>query len=399
VSGFAGTLHILALDDDGRLARRSQIRKVASRNERTLLMIAAGCLLLSSPRSLKAQGNGRFKVGVQHRIFTVDRPYDWRGANTRGLITTIWYPAESGSMEKAQWIGPPDNPLFQAGRAAPDARLVGSPGQFPLIVLSHGTGGSALMMAWIGTVLASHGYIAAAVNHPGNNGVDGYTPQGFLTWWERARDLSVVIDHMLADPAFGSRIDAHRLGAAGFSLGGYTMIEIAGGITDPSAFEAFCNSPRADNICKSPPEFPDLSGQFDKLTRSDPAFQAALRHAGDSYRDSRVRAVFAMAPALGPAFTASSLEKIAIPVEIVAGDHDENVPIASSARFFAAHIPGARFTIFPGGVGHYVFLDSCTDQGRKIRPLLCSDAPGVDRDAIHTKTAELALSFFAANLP
>jgi predicted dienelactone hydrolase len=361
-------------------------------------IIAAFVLSAAFSGAARAQERARFKVGVQNRTFTVDQPYDWRGAATHALTTVIWYPAGAAAVEKPQWIGSPENPLFSAGSAAPDAPLAASPPKFPLIVLSHGTGGSALMMSWIGIVLAAHGYIAAAVNHPGNNATEAYTPQGFSTWWERARDLSVVIDRMLADSTFGARIDSHRIGAEGFSLGGYTMIEIAGGITDVDGYLAFCKSPQADAICKSPPEFPDLIEQFNKLHDTDPAFQAELRHAGDSYRDPRVRAVFALAPALGPAFTPASLGRIAIPVEIVAGAGDQNVPIASSARYFAAHIPGAKLVILPGGVAHYNFLDSCTDAGRKRLPLLCTDAPDVDRDAIHAKVADLAVRFFDSAL-
>ncbi|HEV2424916.1 MAG TPA: peptidase [Terriglobia bacterium] len=345
----------------------------------------------------QAQSGARPKVGVQNRTFTVDE-YDWRGAATHALTTVIWYPADAAAVEKPQWIGPPQSPLFSAGKAAPEAPPAKAPAKFPLIVLSHGTGGSALSIAWIGTALAAHGYIAAAVNHPGNNATEAYTAPGFSEWWERARDLSVVIDRMLSDSTFGDRIDRHRIGAEGFSLGGYTMIEIAGGITDVDGFLAFCKSPRADAICKSPPEFPDLIAQFSRLHDTDPAFQAALRQAGDSYRDPRVRAAFALAPALGPAFTSASLEKIAIPVEIVAGASDQNVPLASSARYFAAHIPGAKLVILPGGVAHYNFLDSCADAGRKRLPLLCTDAPGVNRDAVHARANNLALAFFAAHL-
>lgn len=88
--------------------------------------------------------------------------------------------------------------------------------------------------------------------------------------------------NLLTDPTLGSHIDNERIGAAGFSLGGYTMIEIAGGITDPAAFKEFCASPRADGICKSPPEFPTLVEDFDKLPKDDPDFQATLRHRSDS---------------------------------------------------------------------------------------------------------------------
>ena len=341
----------------------------------------------------------QYKVGVTTRSFIPLGPYDWRGAQTQALLTTIWYPTESSVVEEPQWIGPPDSPLLSAGRAAVDAKLLPSLKKFPLIVLSHGTGGSALTLAWLGTTLASHGYVVAAVNHPGNNALETYTVRGFSLWWLRAKDLSVVIDEMLVDAKFGSRIDASRIAAAGFSLGGYTMIEIAGGITDRSAYSDFCKSSEADNICKVPPEFSaDLFEKVNDLAKSDPQFQTALGHASDSYRDPRVRAVFAIAPALGPAFRPYGLNKISIPVEIVAGESDENVPILSSAKFIASQIPHAKLVILPGGVAHYTFLTTCTDRGHQLRPLLCNDAPGIDRDAIHAKTAAMAVNFFAANL-
>src|SRR5262249_11173604 len=156
-------------------------------------------------------------------------------------------------------------------------------------------------------------------------GTESYTTQGFVLWWERARDLSVVVDKMLADPEFAGAIDARRIGAAGFSLGGYTMIEIAGGITRRSLYTDFCRSPRADGICVDPPEFPGLTAKFNEAEQAaakdkDTETQVSLTHASDSYRDPRVRAVFAMAPALGPAFDPPSLQKISIPVAIVAGN-------------------------------------------------------------------------------
>jgi predicted dienelactone hydrolase len=358
------------------------------------ILAALGCLMFVSTG---AQSAPPYNAGMTYRTIPVDKPYDWRGAKTHALSAVVWYPVPATASAAAQWIGPPNQPLFAAGRAAPNGTIIAKPTQLPLILLSHGTGGAALQMAWLATVLAAHGYIAVAVNHPGNNGFEGYTARGFATWWERARDLSTVADAMLADAQFGHRIDPKRIGAAGFSLGGYTMIELAGGRTDPQAFIAFCKSPQADDLCKSPPEFPTLSEDLVRLTDTDPEFQAALRHAGDSYRDPRVRAVFAIAPALGPAFPASGLEKIAIPVHILAGTADKNVPIDSSARYFATHIRGAKLTLVPG-VGHYTFLDSCTAAGRTAMPNLCSDGPGIDRDAAHAEAAEQVVEFFQQTL-
>jgi predicted dienelactone hydrolase len=123
------------------------------------------------------------------------------------------------------------------------------------------------------------------------------------------------------------------------------MIEIAGGITDRSAYQEFCKSPAADGICKSPPEFPDLLEQFnklDKMAKDDPELTESLRHEKESHRDPRVRAVFAITPALGPAFPAAGLKNIRIPVQIVAGTADDNVPVASSAKYFASHIRGLQ---------------------------------------------------------
>ena len=80
--------------------------------------------------------------------------------------------------------------------------------------------------------------------------------------------------------------------------------------------------------------------------------------------------VFAMAPALGPALLPESLERIDIPVAIVAGAADAIAPIDSNARSYAAHIPGAELTIFPGAVGHYVFTVNCTEAGRATVPAM-----------------------------
>jgi len=338
-----------------------------------------------------------YKVGVMNRHFIPPEPYDWRGAKTHALITDIWYPVGPVAVEQTQWIGSPDAPFASAGKAARDAAPIAGSEKFPLILLSHGFGGSSSMMAWLGTALASHGFIAAAVNHPGNNSLEDYTLQGASIWWERAGDLSVVLDQLLGDSTFGPHIDPKRVGAAGFSLGGFTVIEIAGGIGELSRYQDFCKSPRADGTCADPPEFPGLTAKATALAQSDPAMQAALREGSKSHRDLRIRAIFAMAPALGPAFDPNSLAKISIPTQIVAGAVDTIVPLDSSAKFFAAHIPHAQLTIFQS-VGHYTFLATCAELGDRTRPELCIDQAGILRDEIHAQTAVMAYHFFDTNL-
>lgn len=359
------------------------------------LMAAAACL---GQAQAAAPDHAAFKVGVVARRFVPPEPYDWRGDANHALTAIVWYPAAPDAKEQQQTIGAPGDPLFEGGRVAHDAALSPTPAKFPLIVMSHGTGGTASSLTWLGTALASAGYVVAAVNHPGNNAIDGYTPQGFSLWWLRARDLSAVISGMLGDPTFGARLDPQRIGAAGFSLGGYTTVALVGGITSLLHFRAFCKSPAADAMCAAPPEFVDLRAKAEALQKSDPEYRAALADDGRSYRDPRVRAVFAIAPSLVPAFTPESLAGIDIPMAIVASAGDTVVPPGSGARFLAAHVKHAELTIIPGAANHYVFTATCTAGGRKELPALCADRAGVDRDAIHAETAHLAKAFFVRTL-
>ncbi|MGO4716568.1 alpha/beta hydrolase family protein [Bradyrhizobium sp. 2TAF24] len=336
-----------------------------------------------------------FKVGVTTRDLVPAEPYDWRGASTHALRTTIWYPATAGAREDAQWIGPRLIPFVSAGRAARDAEPAA--GRHPLILLSHGFGGTASDLAWLGVALAAHGFIAAAINHPGNNGDDGSTVEGAALSWLRAVDLSTVIDALRDDNTFGRRIDPARIGAAGHSFGGYTVIALAGGITDPERLRAFCRSPDADALCAPAPDVSALRQQSMARLASDADFRQRYGRAAASYRDARIRAVFALAPGPGPIFTPESLGRIAIPVALATGSADAVAPPASGAEALGKVIPQATLKRF-ADAGHFVFFGTCTAVGRMALRTVCRDPDGIDRNAVHTETIQLALDFFTASL-
>jgi predicted dienelactone hydrolase len=221
---------------------------------RKLLSSAIAAAALWVAAALTAQSTAAaFKVGMTRRTFIPPAPYHWRGDPKHVLVTMIWYPAAPDTHERPQRFRPPGRPFFNIGPTARNAPLAAAPEKLPLIVLSHGFGakraispGSATR--WRHTAI----YTAAAVSHLGNNAIDGNTVPGATLWWLRARDLSTVIDGMLANPMFGPRIDKSQIGAAG----GYTVIEIAGGITSRAHFRAACASPEADKQCAPPREFP-----------------------------------------------------------------------------------------------------------------------------------------------
>ncbi len=307
-------------------------------------------------------------VGVTTREFR-DRARD------RALVTTIWYPAVDGTAEHTiYWDG-----IFP-GRGAWNVPFRPTPQRRPLVLLSHGSGGDGSNLAWLAEALASHGYVAAAVDHPGDRFGDS-SLEARLAAWRRPPDLTVVLSELLADPALGSRLDPRRVVAAGHSSGALTVLALAGARLQPKAFFAYCHRAGAGPDC----------AVFDGF---DPATIPDIADAGKSFRDRRVRAVVALAPVLGPGVTAASLRSIALPVLLVASRSDELIPFDRNAARFQRLIPGARLTTVPGA-GHFVFMPVCNEPGRFVAANVCVDrTPEVDRAAVHARTAREVIAFF-----
>jgi predicted dienelactone hydrolase len=340
-----------------------------------------------------------YEVGESSRVFKPGHARNWRGAKTQALVTTIWYPANAdGTLyEEPQVIGPPDGPLFLAGGAALNAPIANSQVKFPVVMLSHGTGGSAMQLAWLGSVLARHGFIAVGVNHPGNNALEPYTAEGFVLWWERATDISDAMDALLLDPTFGPHVDEARIGAAGFSIGGYTVLELAGARTDQERFLKACESDPTLHKCVVP-EMKGMGDPEQMLKKVRASSAESMARGGASYRDPRIRAVFAIAPAVGQAFDPDGFREVTIPVAMVVGAADRIAPVATNAGRFLALMPNARLKVLPDGVAHYTFLDTCTDVGKAKLGVYCGDAAGVDREKVHGIVSEMAVKFFDKNL-
>lgn len=334
-----------------------------------------------------------FKVGLKRLFYQDEARSNWDGSGPRPLVTDVWYPAVEDAVETDIFIGSPDFPVFKAGRAARDAGPLQTTKPFPLILLSHGTGGASLQLGWIASYLASEGYIAAAVNHHGNNGLETYVAKGFLHYWERAKDLKVILDQLLADQTFGTLIDPDQIGAAGFSLGGYTVIAIAGGRTNVQPMIDLFTSPQGDLSKVMPPEFTDIDA-FKQEFRSLGQYVST---ADSSHRDERIKAVFAIAPVLGEIFSEEGLSSIHIPVKIVVGEADLLAPVQENAAHFATHIKDAELTVL-GSVGHYTFLGEGTEGGKQAAPMFCVDENGVDRAIVHEKVSRWAKEFFEKQL-
>ena len=362
---------------------------------RVSLLVFVGVVIGASAGAQKKEKNQpptEFKVGMTSRVFHPKMQRNWRGAQHQELSVLVWYPAAENAVETQQVIGTPDAPLLLAGKAAEHAAMAPALNKWPLIVLSHGTGGSAMQMAWLGIALARAGYIAVAVNHPGNNALEPYTAEGFVLWWERATDLSELIDGMLADEEFGERIDKDRIGAAGFSIGGYTVLALGGARADISVIIDLCKKQPDTPVCRVP-EMKEMGTPEQMLAAVRKTSGVSLARSAESYRDPRVRAIFAIAPAVGMTLTHESLHAMRVPVDIVVGAADPIATPKDNADLIRSQIRGAKETVLPN-VAHYTFLDTCTAAGKQQLGVFCEDPPGVDREAVHTQVEEMAVGFF-----
>jgi predicted dienelactone hydrolase len=121
----------------------------------------------------------------------------------------------------------------------PDAKPVG---KSPVIIFSHGFHGCATQSRFLAAAFASAGYVVLAPNHrdatcAGGTGhfADPPTlPFGNPSAWDettyrdRADDIRRLIAALEADASWQARIDWSRLGLAGHSLGGHTVLGLGG---------------------------------------------------------------------------------------------------------------------------------------------------------------------------
>lgn len=148
----------------------------------------------------------------------------------RPLELSIWYPSDE---QASATIG--GNPVFEGVSAAPDARLPEGP--LPLVVVSHGGLRSAADSgAWLSSSIAQAGFIVVEVNAPRPK--DGASALDEI--WRRPQDITRSIDLMLADAAWGERIDQGRIAVAGFALGATAALSVAGAQMDAERYLRSC---------------------------------------------------------------------------------------------------------------------------------------------------------------
>jgi len=284
----------------------------------------------------------------------------------------VWYPTETAPAARA--VGLLETDL------APDA--MATPGAHPLVVISHGNGGSFGSHLDTAVALARAGYVVAALTHTGDN----YRDQGrALDMANRPRQLKLLTDYMLTGWVQHASVDPGRIGAFGFSSGGFTVLVDAGGEPDLTKVQPHCAAHPHYYDCSLVGRFP---GALDRLA----AAQQVWTH------DPRLKAVVVAAPALGFTFGKSGLAQVTLPLLLWRAEFDHILPQPDYAEAVDHDLPVAPDYRLVANADHFDFLAPCSDALRKAAPDICISRPGFDRDAFHAGFDRAVVAFFDAHL-
>lgn len=269
----------------------------------------------------------------------------------------------------------PDDMAIEAGLWLPADAQGG--GARPLVVISHGNGGWLRGHEDTAQALADAGFIVAALTHPGDNYQD-QSRSTLLT--ARAPQLSALIDAVLVDRTGPVVADPERIGAFGFSAGGFTVVHALGGSASIRALQTYCGENPDHFACA--------------LYEQQPVDPALWR---SEARDGRIRAAVVAAPALGLSFTPESLRSIHVPVQLWRAGRDEILPSPFNVEPVAERLGGmADLRIEPDAM-HFDFLMPCGEQD--ARPtFLCASASGFDRAAFKARFNAEVVTFFNTHL-
>ncbi|ETI60733.1 alpha/beta hydrolase family protein [Marinomonas profundimaris] len=292
-------------------------------------------------------------------------------SSDRPLKTSLWYPSQTTfPTERVA-----DNPAFLGTNVV----RIGTPqkGTFPLVVLSHGYRGNWRNQNWLATRLAEQGYIVASLDHPGTTSFD-HSAQAAAQWWKRAGDVSRLLDWLLNESYLLPNIDAHNITAIGHSLGGWTVMLLAGAQFDRDQLKQECSLKASPRVCGLMPEL-----GLDNTQIGEPK---------GSLKDERIRRVVSLDLGLARSLSRQSLQVLSTPTLILAAGVDiGDLPQAEESGFLAQYIPKnhRQYIVYPDAA-HFSFMQLCKPGAIELieeeEPgdgIVCKDGNERSRDELH----------------
>ena len=293
----------------------------------------------------------------------------------RTIALALWYPTTTAESMLSYSRAQPGH----AARGAPIA-----PGRWPLVILSHGSGGNRFNQSALGETLARNGFIVAALEHPGDRTFDDGDSGTARNLLHRPHDVRFILDALLGEnSAFATVIDAERIAMVGHSAGGFTAVVVGGGRPNIGSLDHYCRENEATDLDTCP---------ADRSLLPEDSIERVYLEGGLSLADPRVRAAILMAPAIGLLFDGPALADVAIPVMLFWAGRDEILNEPGNSRRYANGLARVRDRAFPT-IGHFTFLNECSEFLAAAAPEICRDPPGVDRSDVFGMFAGETIAF------
>lgn len=254
--------------------------------------------------------------------------------------TLVMYPANS--PERSERFGPY---TLSVSMNAPVAA-----GPFPLVVISHGTGGSHLVYRDLAAHLARHGFVVAMPEHARNNRNNNDLAGTAANLENRPRHIRHVLDWAFSGDVFGTCLKPDTAAVIGHSLGGYTALAIAGG--QPTAFPNETPEHRPRRIEVAP--------------------------------DHRVKALVLLAPAAAWFMAPGALSEVRVPIFMLTAEKDPHTPAwhGDVIRKGVSREALVEHRVVPNA-GHFSFLSPFPDAMTSPAFPPSQDPGGFDRASFH----------------
>ncbi|MEH2150856.1 alpha/beta hydrolase [Nostoc sp.] len=268
----------------------------------------------------------------------------------------------------------------------------------PVIVFSHGFGSVRTDLRYLAEHLASHGYVVAALEHPGSNeantnlALQGKTrivkPQEFLY---RPQDISFVLDELeklnqTANHPLQGKLATTNAMVVGYSFGGGTALALAG---------AELQLEHLKQRCKKNLTILSLAEGMQCIAEELPENSYQLR-------DTRIKQAIALNPTTSLIFGETGLTKIQVPTLVLAGSADKTTPALTEQIVGFDKIPSPKWLVGIVGGTHLSVKDPSTtlDQvGQPNTPISGGEVVGEQAADVRKYVKAIALAFAAQMTP
>jgi len=247
--------------------------------------------------------------------------------------------------------------------------------KLPLVIFSHGRGGTFVQNHDTVEALADAGFVVASINHPGDTFSDSSQRDTLSVWGSRPADIVRLLDFVLNTWKDRAVIDPAKVGFFGFSLGGATGFVLMGTKPDFARIAGFCK---------------ETTGACAQLHNGETP--------PDPIQDARIRTAVIVDPAPG-VLTRENLAAVKLPFQFWRSQFGgPGVGDGSGTERVAEGLPGKpEIHVVPAG--HFAFLAPCSAELAAAVPRICTDVPaGFDRAAFHREFNAAVVQFFREQL-